>query len=60
MRFYCNGCNSVISEEDVKIHREPSEAWGHIVYEEYYVCPYCENPAREYYGKDSDIYGEDE
>lgn len=39
--YYCKCCKKIIEEDEVEVYKEPSEAWGHIVYEEFLLCPYC-------------------
>ena len=39
--YYCKGCKKLIEEDEVEVYKEPSEAWGHTVYEEFLLCPYC-------------------
>lgn len=51
MEYYCSECKKVIDEEEVDTWEEPTEAWGHTVYEEWLVCPYCREPVSEYYGE---------
>ena len=48
MKYYCENCNSVIDEDDLKEYEEPSEAWGHTVYEPWWVCPNCGHVPVEY------------
>ena len=45
--YYCFNCKKLIKDDEVKVYREPSEAWGHTVYEEYLVCPYCGEPIED-------------
>ena len=53
-KYYCSECEKVIDEEEVDTWKEPSEAWGQIVYEEFLVCPFCGEPVGEYYGEIED------
>ena len=54
MDYICEECGEVFKEDQVAEHNEPSEAWGHIVYENWVVCPICGEPLAEYYGGDED------
>ncbi len=56
MDFYCSGCDMIIREDDVTVEEEPSEAWGHTVYEKWYLCPRCGEPVGENYEEDKKIY----
>ena len=51
MDFYCGECDMVIREEDVDTFYQPSEAWGHIVYEKFPICPKCGEPVGEFMGE---------
>ena len=42
--YYCLSCKKIIDEDDIERYEEPSEAWGHTVYEEWSLCPYCHEP----------------
>lgn len=53
-KYICTECGKVFNEDQVAEHNEPSEAWGHIVYENWVVCPICGEPLAEYYGGDED------
>ena len=49
MDYFCEECDMIIREEDVTIEEEASEAWGHIVYERWVLCPKCgETVGRNY------------
>lgn len=39
--YYCKECKKIINENDIEKYKEPSEAWGHTVYEDWWVCPDC-------------------
>ena len=41
MYYYCKDCKAKYDEDEVNVYEEPSEAWGHIVYEEFLLCPKC-------------------
>ena len=56
MDFYCRYCDMIIREDDVTVEEEPSEAWGHTVYEKWYLCPKCGEPVGENYEEDKKIY----
>ena len=65
MKYWCNGCKSIIDEEDLEKYEEPSEAWGHTVYEESWLCPNCGGVPEEYEYQDKTcedctFYGEEE
>ena len=49
--YYCDECEMVIRDEDVSKSYEESEAWGHSVYEEWWVCPVCGESVRPFYGE---------
>lgn len=48
MKYWCKGCKSIIDEEDLEKYEEPSEAWGHTVYEESWICSKCGEVPEEY------------
>lgn len=39
--YFCEDCKQVFTEEECETYQEPSEAWGHTVYEEWLICPVC-------------------
>lgn len=47
-KCFCNECKSVLDEDDLVKYEEPSEAWGHTVYEDWWVCPNCGHVPVEY------------
>lgn len=52
MKWYCEECKCVLDDEDLEKYEEPSEAWGHTVYEEFWVCPNCGGNVVEYDNQD--------
>lgn len=51
MDYYCSECDMVIREEDVVRFKQESEAWGHKVYEDWLLCPKCNEPVSEFMGE---------
>ena len=47
-KFKCPACGAILTEDELEKYEEPSEAWGHIVYEEAWLCPYCGAVPEEY------------
>ena len=39
--YICDDCGSVFEDDELKEVKEWSEAWGHLVYESFYYCPFC-------------------
>ena len=65
MKYWCENCKSVIDEDDLELYQEPSEAWGHKVYEDWWLCPNCGEQPVEYDNQDKTcedctFYGEEE
>lgn len=70
MKYWCENCKSVLDEDDLELYQEPSEAWGHTVYEDWWLCPHCHEQPVEYdnqdrtceecvhFGKEECCYGE--
>lgn len=54
MKYWCENCKSVIDEDNLKKHQEPSEAWGHTVYEDWWLCPNCGEVPVEYDNQDKE------
>ena len=52
MKYWCENCKSVLDEDDLELYREPSEAWGHTVYEDWWLCPNCGEVPVEYDNQD--------
>lgn len=45
--YFCKHCHEIFEWEDIEKYEEPSEAWGHMVYEVWYLCPHCGEPIGE-------------
>lgn len=57
----CPICGKVFMDEDIKQWDEPLEAWGHIVYEHWDLCPECSEPVQPYSGDiEPEIYPNEE
>lgn len=54
MAYICKDCGLIIEDEHVVHEQEPSEAWGHTVYEDWYLCPRCGESVKEYFGRGDD------
>ena len=54
MYYECKSCNLLIEEEDVGTATDSSEAWGHIVTDEWNVCPVCGEAVKEFFGTEVD------
>ena len=54
MKYWCEHCKSVLDEDDLELYQEPSEAWGHTVYEDWWVCPNCGHVVVEYEHQDKE------
>ena len=52
MKYWCENCKSVLDEDDLELYQEPSEAWGHTVYEDWWLCPNCGEVPVEYDNQD--------
>lgn len=50
--YYCDCCKKKV--KNPLRCAEPSEAWGHTVWETYLVCPECEEPVEDYCGQDEE------
>lgn len=51
-KYYCPECKMVLEEDDLVKYQEPSEAWGHTVYEDWWVCPNCGEVPVDYDNQD--------
>lgn len=65
MKYWCEECKCVLDEDDLELYQEPSEAWGHTVYEDWWLCPHCHSVPTEYDNQDKTcedcvFYGEEE
>ena len=52
MKYWCSECKSVLDEDELEKYQEPSEAWGHTVYEDWWLCPHCHGVPVEYDNQD--------
>lgn len=53
-KYKCPDCGKIMDEDELEVYEEPSEAWGHTVYEKFWLCPDCGGTPEEYYGDDEE------